>query len=85
MSSSEASGTKSLISGERLSVRLPRRIVAICVSDPIGLRVAATDALDAGHERRRDGAKSGRENAELSAGGANGGGGRSHELVSFRY
>src|SRR6185369_1081468 len=36
MSSSAASGTKSLISGERFSVRLPRRIVAIWVSDPIG-------------------------------------------------
>src|SRR6185503_21280680 len=37
MSSSLASGTKSRISGERLSVLLPRRMVAICVSDPIGL------------------------------------------------
>ena len=36
MSSSDASGTKSLISGWRLSVRLPRRIVSIWVSDPIG-------------------------------------------------
>ena len=39
MSSSSASGTKSLISGDRFSVRLPRRIVAICVSEPIGLRL----------------------------------------------
>src|SRR5277367_569238 len=35
-SSSFASGTKSLISGVRPSVRLPRRTVASCVSDPIG-------------------------------------------------
>ena len=31
-----ASGTKSLISGTRLSVRLPRRIVPICVRLPMG-------------------------------------------------
>src|ERR1700674_270438 len=35
-SSSFASGTKSLMSGVRPSVRLPRRTVASCVSDPIG-------------------------------------------------
>src|SRR6266481_2966592 len=35
-SSSFASGTKSLIRGVRPSVRLPRRTVASCVSDPIG-------------------------------------------------
>src|SRR5208337_1774476 len=35
-SSSLASGTKSLISGVRPSVRLPSRTVASCVSDPIG-------------------------------------------------
>src|SRR5271166_248160 len=35
-SSSFASGTKSLISGVRPSVRLPRRTVASCVRDPIG-------------------------------------------------
>ncbi|HWI16399.1 MAG TPA: inositol-3-phosphate synthase, partial [Vicinamibacterales bacterium] len=29
-------GTNSLIFGERLSVRFPRRIVPICVSDPMG-------------------------------------------------
>ena len=74
MSSSSASGTKSLISGERFSVRLPRRIVAICVSEPIGLRVAAADALDAGHERRGDGAEAGREDAELAGGGTWSGG-----------
>ena len=49
-SSSPASGTKSLISGDRLSVRLPRRIVAICVSDPIGLewprRMLSTPAMN---------------------------------------
>ena len=47
-------------------MRLPRRIVAICVSEPIGLRIAAADALDAGHERRGDCAEPGRENAELA-------------------
>src|SRR6476620_10872589 len=49
MSSSAASGTKSLISGDRFSVRLPRRIVAIWVSDPIGLlwprRTLSTPAM----------------------------------------
>ena len=45
----------------------------------------ATDALDAGHERRRDRAESGSEYAEFSAGGANGGGRRSHELFSFQH
>src|SRR6185436_2455419 len=48
-SSSCASGTNSLIFGERLSVRLPRRIVPICVSEPIGfarpLRMAMTPAM----------------------------------------
>src|SRR6201999_3116412 len=43
------------------------------------LRFTATNTLDAGHERRRDGAKSGRENAELAAGGANVG--RCHEII----
>ena len=37
MSSSVASGTKSLTSGLRSSVRLPSRIVPICVRLPIGL------------------------------------------------
>src|SRR4051812_4319323 len=50
MSSSFASGTKSLMSGERLSVRLPRRMVAICVSDPIGFdlprRTLSTPAMN---------------------------------------
>ena len=36
MSWSGVSGTKSLMSGARCSVRLPRRTVAICVSEPIG-------------------------------------------------
>src|SRR4051794_8376335 len=48
-SSSDASGTKFLIAGERPSVRLPRRIVPICVSDPIGRarprRTAMTPAI----------------------------------------
>src|SRR5438094_1578231 len=48
--SSSASGMKSLISGERFSVRFPKRIVAICVSDPIGLerprRMLSTPAMN---------------------------------------
>src|ERR1700723_952599 len=44
-----ASGTKSLISGELLSVRLPSRMVPICVSEPMGLasprRTASTPAI----------------------------------------
>src|SRR5213083_483233 len=48
-SSSLASGTNSRMSGERPSVRLPRRMVPICVSEPIGLarppRTASTPAM----------------------------------------
>ena len=48
-SSRLASGTKSLMCGERPSVRLPSRTVPICVSDPIGLarprRIASTPAI----------------------------------------
>src|SRR5258708_34310520 len=47
--SSEGSGTMSLTFGERPSVRLPRRIVPICVNEPIGLanplRIAHTPAI----------------------------------------
>src|SRR5215208_8328795 len=50
MSSSWASGTKSLMSGARFSVRLPSRIVAIWVSDPIGFecprRMLSTPAMN---------------------------------------
>src|SRR5262245_27359274 len=49
-SSSPASGTKSLINGDRPSVRFPRRIVPICVKLPIGLaiplRIASTPAMN---------------------------------------
>src|SRR5688500_15415201 len=49
MSSRPASGTNSLIFGARASVRLPRRIVPIWVSEPIGranpLRMANTPAM----------------------------------------
>ena len=49
ISSSPDRGTKSLISGERCSVRLPRRIVAIWVREPIGfecpLRTLSTPAM----------------------------------------
>src|SRR5262245_18730255 len=45
-----AKGTKSLIIGTRLSVRFPRRIVPIWVSDPKGLapcvRMASTPAIN---------------------------------------
>ena len=44
-----AKGTKSLISGELLSVRLPSRMVPICVSEPIGFasprRTASTPEI----------------------------------------
>src|SRR5215470_2349573 len=47
---SPASGTKSLIAGEWLSVRLPRRTVPIWVSEPMGvarrLRTASTPATN---------------------------------------
>src|SRR5882762_3702199 len=46
---SSASGTNFLMSGERASVRLPRRTVPICVSDPTGcdlpLRTSSTPAM----------------------------------------
>ena len=49
MSFKSARGTKSLISGELLSVRLPRRMVPIWVSEPMGLarprRTASTPAI----------------------------------------
>src|SRR5262245_41124643 len=48
-SSSDASGTTSVIFGDRPSVRLPRRIVPICVSEPMGVaspfRMASTPAI----------------------------------------
>src|SRR6516165_896228 len=48
-SSNRASFTKSLIFGERPSVRFPRRIVPICVSDPTGtaffVRTSSTPAM----------------------------------------
>src|SRR5207237_10133429 len=50
MSSRLARGTNSLISGARLSVRLPRRMVAIWVSEPIGFecprRTLSTPAMN---------------------------------------
>src|SRR3990170_1133671 len=49
-SESSASGTKSLIIGERFSVLFPRRMVPIWVSEPMGfarpLRIAATPAMN---------------------------------------
>src|SRR6266853_3794003 len=48
ISSSDDNGTTSLIFGDRPSVRLPRRMVPICVIEPIGsaipLRTASTPA-----------------------------------------
>src|SRR3569623_1391077 len=50
MSSSLVRGTNSLISGDLPSVRLPRRMVPICVSEPMGLerprRMASTPAMN---------------------------------------
>src|SRR5713101_3667691 len=47
--SSFSSGTNSLMSGERPSVRLPRRMVASCVSEPVGcatpFRTSSTPAI----------------------------------------
>jgi len=47
---SPASGTNSLILGDRPSVRFPRRMVPICVSEPMGcaipLRTASTPATN---------------------------------------
>src|SRR5665213_2291585 len=49
-SSRPARGTKSLIFGVLLSVRLPRRMVAIWLTEPIGLAlpflIASTPAMD---------------------------------------
>src|SRR5260221_903863 len=49
MSSNLANFTKSLMRGERPSVRLPRRMVAICVSEPTGcaffVRTSSTPAM----------------------------------------
>src|SRR5579871_51873 len=48
-SSRDAMGTKSLMSGVRASVRLPRRMVLICEVEPMGLarprRIASTPAI----------------------------------------
>src|SRR2546423_9510552 len=50
MSSGFAGGTRSVMRGDRFSVRLPSRIVAICVSDPIGFdlprRTLSTPAMN---------------------------------------
>src|SRR5712691_516422 len=47
--SSFSSGTNSLMSGERPSVRLPRRMVPSCVSEPVGcatpFRTSSTPAI----------------------------------------
>ena len=55
MSSSEASGTKSLISGERPSVRLPRRIGAHLGQRSDRLGEPAPDGEHAGNGGRADG------------------------------
>ena len=67
MSLRSASGTKSLIFGARASVRLPRRIVPICVSDPIGGAKALSNGHDAGDGRRADGAEADEQHAKLAA------------------
>ena len=65
-SSSPASGTKSLIGGERPSVRFPSRTVPICVSEPIGLASPFADRHDAGDGGGADGAETDEQNAEFA-------------------
>jgi hypothetical protein len=67
MSLRSASGTNSLIFGDRPSVRLPSRIVPICVSDPIGgarlFRMANTPAIVVVADR----AEADKQDAELAS------------------
>ena len=79
-----ASGTTSLIFGERPSVRLPRRIVPICVSEPIGLANALANGEHAGNGRGADGAEADQQHAELAARRSNINGCR-HERRSYRF
>ena len=66
-----ARGTKSLIYGLRPSVRLPRRIVAIWVSDPTGCASPLLDGLDSRHKGGRDRSDTGDQDSELAFGGRN--------------
>ena len=58
----------------RFSVRLPRRMVPIWVERADRCGHAALDQLDAGDERRRDGAEADGEHAEAPVGRGDGGG-----------
>ena len=49
--------------GVRPSVRLPRRMVASCVSEPTGTAEAAFDRFHAGDERGGHGADAGNQDA----------------------
>ena len=62
-----ARGTKSLIAGTRLSVRLPRRIVPICVSEPIGFAMFFLYGFNACDKRGADCAQAGNQYTQLSS------------------
>ena len=67
-SSRLASGTKSLMRGERPSVRLPSRTVPIWVSDPNGFASPLRMAMHTGNGRRADGAHSHEQDTQLPCG-----------------
>ena len=62
------------MSGTLWSVRLPSRIVPICVSDPIGSPIPRLVQLDAGDERARDRAHADGQHAEAALDGLHHGG-----------
>ena len=74
---SPASGTKSLIFGERPSVRLPSRMVPIWVSEPMGAGDSLAHGFDACNKCSGDGTHAGNHDPELSFGGC--------ELALGRY
>ena len=69
-SSSSARGTNSRMSGLRPSSRLPRRMWAIWVSEPIGRLQALAGGDDAGDEGGGHGAQAGGEDPEAAGGGS---------------
>ena len=64
-----ASGTKSRMSGVRLSVRLPSRGVPICVSEPTGRPRPLREKKRARDEGRANSTHTRQEHAELAFGG----------------
>ena len=68
MSSSAAIGTKSLIIGLRSSVRLPRRIVSIRASEPIGSASPRLTSSTPAMSVDDDGAEADGEDAEAPVG-----------------